>query len=110
MEVKAVSRNISVSPKKLGLISATVRGKPVAEALALLQFMPSPMAADVAKAVKSAAANAENNYQLNADRLRVTKITADGGLKLKRFMPMSRGRAGRVNKRHSHITVVVEEA
>ena len=109
MEAKAIARNIGVSPRKLRLICNEVRGHKVQEALTLLRFMPTPAAADVAKAVKSAAANAEQNYQMQVERLRIAKITATDGMKLKRFQPMARGRAGKIAKRYSHITVVVDE-
>ena len=108
MEVRAIAKNISVSPKKLHRIVDTVRGKSVGEALLILQFLPTPAAHEVAKVVKSAAANAENNFQMDPERLRIVGITADEGMKLRRFQPMARGRAGSVHKRHSHITVVVD--
>lgn len=109
MEVKAVGKNISVAPKKLQPIIETVRGKRVSEALTLLKFLPNPVAVDIAKVVKSAAANAENNMKMNPDTLRIVSITATDGLRLKRSDPMSRGRAGRKVKRHSHIIVIVDE-
>ena len=108
MEVRATAKNVSVSPKKLHRIVDTVRGKPVGEALVILQFIPSPAAQEVAKVVKSAAANAENNFQMDPERLRIVGISADEGMKLRRYQPMARGRAGSVHKRHSHITVVVD--
>lgn len=107
MEAKTIAKNVSVSPRKVRLIADTVRGKPVAEALIALRFLPEHVAADVAKAIRSAAANAENNFQMNPQALRVVSIQINEGLKLRRMMPMARGRAGRVNKRHSHISVVV---
>lgn len=109
MEVRAVARNISVSPQKMRRIIDTVRGMNTTAAMTALKFMPSPAAAEVAKAVKSAVANAENNFQMDPDSLRIVVITADEGLKLRRFQPMARGRAGTVHKRFSHITVVVDE-
>lgn len=109
MEVRAVAKNISASPRKVKLIVDAVRGKPVQEALVSLQFIPSPAAGEVAKAVKAAAANAENNFHMDPDGLHIVSISADAGIKLKRMMPMSRGRAGRVMKRHCHVTVVVDE-
>jgi large subunit ribosomal protein L22 len=109
VEVKAVGKNISVAQKKLQPIVEAVRGKPVAEALRILQFLPNPVAQEIAKVVKSAASNAENNLKMNPDALRVVSITATEGLRLKRFDPMSRGRAGRKLKRHSHVVVVVDE-
>ncbi len=110
MEVRAIARNVGVSPKKLHRIVDLVRGKPVPEALTILRFVPSPAAAEVAKVVKSAAANAENNHQMDPERLRIVRITADEGLRLKRRRPMARGRAGVVHKRLSHIAVVVDQA
>ena len=109
MEVKSIAKNVSVSPKKLRLIINTVRGKPVPEALVLLGLLAKPAAKDVAKAIKSAAANAENNHQLDPDGLRISEIRADEGIKLRRMMPMARGKAGAINKRHSHIVVVVSD-
>ncbi len=109
MEVKAVGKNISVAQKKLQPVIETVKGKPVAEALKILQFLPMPVAQEIAKVVKSAAANAENNLKMNPDALRIVSITATEGLRLKRFDPMSRGRAGKKLKRHSHVVVVVDE-
>ena len=109
MEVRAVAKNISISPQKLGRVVETVRGRPVQEALVLLRFLPTPAAHEVAKAIKSAAANAENNFQMDPETLRVVAITANEGMKLRRSMPMARGRAGVVHKRSSHITVVVDE-
>ena len=107
MEAKTLAKNISVAPRKLRLIADVIRGKPVNEALVTLQFMQERAAADVARAIRTAIANAENTYQLNQQRLRVVAITVEEGIKLRRMMPMARGRAGRVNKRHSHIRVVV---
>lgn len=75
----------------------------------MLRFVPSPAAGEVAKVIKSAAANAENNFQLDLGSLRVVEIHANEGMKLRRFLPMPRGRAGLIHKRHSHITVVVSE-
>ena len=109
MQAKALAKNLSVSPRKLRLIVDTVRGKPVNEALVALRFLPEHSAADLAKAIRSAVANAENNYQMNPARLKVVSVTVDEGLKLKRMMPMARGRAGKVQKRHSHVSVVVSD-
>ena len=109
MEVRAVAKNIRFSPKKLGRVVDAVRGRPVEEALTILRFLPTPAAHEVAKAVKSAAANAENNYQMDPESLRVVNITANEGMKLRRYQPMARGRAGTVRKRSSHITVTVDD-
>jgi len=87
----------------------TVRGKPVDEALAILSFLPSPAARTVAKVVRSAAANAENNYQMSPDQLRIVKTFADKGMVLKRHRAGARGRVSPLLRRFSHITVIVEE-
>lgn len=110
MEVKACARYVHLSPHKVRLILDAVRGKKVEDALAILRFMPSPAARVVAKVVKSAAANAENNYQMLPAELRVVRIFADEGPRLKRFRPRSRGRVSPILKRSTHITVCVEEA
>ena len=109
MEVRAVTRGVRVSPQKVRLVVDVVRGKKVDEALAILKFLPSPTARIVAKTIKSAAANAENNYQMSSSELKVVKIFADQGPTLKRFRPRARGRVSPILKRSSHITVVVEE-
>ncbi len=109
MQVKASAKNIGYSFQKVKLIADTVRGKSVEDAVAILKFLPSPAARAVAKVVKSAAANAENNYQLVPGNLRIVSCTADMGRTLKRFRARARGRANEVLRRSSHITVVVEE-
>jgi large subunit ribosomal protein L22 len=87
-----------------------VRGRPVTDALNTLGLLPSPWAKMVAKVVQSAAANAENNMFMDRDALRIVQITADNARSQKRFRPRARGRIGRITKRSSHITVVVNEA
>ena len=109
MTARAVAKNVQVSPYKVRLILETIRGKPVEEALQVLLFLPSPTAREVAKVVRSAAANAENIDQIAPQELRLTAAYADEGRKLKRFRPRSRGRVGRVTKRSSHITIVVDQ-
>lgn len=109
MEVMAVAKNIGISPRKVRAVIDLVRGKSVEEALALLRFTPTPTAKVVAKVVKSAAANAENNFQLSPSELRIVKIFADGARSLKRYRPGARGRVNPVLKRFSHITVIVAE-
>ncbi|MGQ9674888.1 MAG: 50S ribosomal protein L22 [Chloroflexota bacterium] len=109
MEVKATAKYVRMSPRKVRLVVGAVRGKPVNEALATLDFLPNAAARAVAKVVKSAAANAENNYQLSPDELYITRIYADEGPTLKRFRPRARGRVSPILKRSSHITVVVGE-
>lgn len=109
MEVKARAKYIRISPRKVRPVADMVRGKKVDEALSLLKFSPTPAARLVAKVVKSAAANAENNFQMEPADLRIVNIFADEGRRLKRFRPRARGRVSPVLRRSSHITVVVEE-
>lgn len=109
MEVKATAKYVRISPRKVRLVVNTVRGKPVEDALATLRFLPNAAAKAVAKVVQSAAANAENNFQLSPDELYIARIYADEGPTLKRFRPRSRGRVSPILKRSSHITVVIGE-
>ena len=109
MEVRAVSKDNGISPRKVRLFVDMVRGKKVEEALEALRFMPSPTAQAVAKVIKSAAANAENVFQMSIADLRIVKIFADEARTLRRFRARARGRASPILKRSSHITVVVAE-
>jgi large subunit ribosomal protein L22 len=108
--VRSFSRAAPVAPKKLRVILDEVRGKRVDEAMAILRFMPTPHAELVAKAVRSAAANAENNYDMDPRRLRVTQAYAGDSEKLRRLFPRARGRGDIIRKRRSNMTIVVEEA
>jgi len=109
MEVKAVAKDTGISPRKVRLLVDMVRGKKVDEALALLKFAPTSTARVVAKVVKSAAANAENNFQMDPAGLKIVGIFADEARTMKRFRPRARGRASPILKRSSHITVIVAE-
>ena len=109
MAVRALSKNTGLSVKKLKPIIDLIRGMPVNEALNALQFMTSPAAARVAKVVKSAAANAENEIFASAQNLKIVEIYANEGPSIKRFRARARGRAARIIRRSSHITVVVDE-
>jgi large subunit ribosomal protein L22 len=109
MQVQAKVKDTGVSARKVRPLADLVRGKSVSEALVMLQFMPSPLSRVVAKVVKSAAANAENNFQMTPSDLRVVSIFVDEAPTLKRFRPAARGRAKRILKRSSHITVIVAE-
>ena len=109
MEVRAVVKDTGVPLRKVRPLVDMIRGKNVDEALTLLQFMPSPTARTVAKVVKSAAANAENGFQMNSSDLKIVKVFTDEGRTLKRFRPRSRGRVSPILKRSSHITVIVGE-
>jgi len=109
VSIKAKTTNTGISVKKLKPIVDLVRGKQVNEALDVLRLLPSPAAARVAKVVKSAAANAENELMANASDLRIIEIFANEGPRTKRFRARARGRAAKVIRRNSHITVVVDE-
>ena len=109
MAASAKAKNTGISVKKLRPIVDLVRGKKVDEALDTLRFLPSPAAARVAKVVKSASANAENEMLVRASELRIVGIYADQATSLKRFRARARGRASKITRRSSHITVVVEE-
>ncbi len=109
MEVRAVARDTGISPSKVRPLVDMVRGKKVDEALVLLRFAATPTARVVAKVVKSAAANAENNFQMALPDLKIVTISADKARTLKRLRPRARGRANTILKRSSHITVIVAE-
>jgi len=109
MEIKAIAKDTGMSPRKVRLLVDMVRGKKVEEALVILKFTPTPMARVVAKVVKSAVANAENNFQMSPSDLRIVKVFADEARTLKRHRSRSRGRVSPILKRSSHITVVVAE-
>ncbi len=109
MTVQATAKGVTISPKKLRLVVDMVRGKRVEEALNILRYYPSPSAQQVAKVVKAAAANAENNLLQEPEALRIVGIYANAGPMLKRLRAKARGRAGRILKRSSQITVIVDE-
>lgn len=108
MEVRALATNQPVATRKVRVVLDLIKGRPVEEALALLNVLPQPSARIVWKTVKSAAANAENNFNLDPDRLVVKKAVADDARRLKRFRARSRGRVAPQLKRYSHIEIVVE--
>jgi len=107
--VRAFAKSVGASQKRLKPILDLVRGRGVDDALNTLGLMTSPWAKTVAKVVKSAAANAENNMFMDRDNLKIVRITADRAQPLKRFRPRARGRMGRIIKRSSHLTVVVND-
>jgi large subunit ribosomal protein L22 len=109
MPVKASATNIRVSARKVRLLLRELPGKDIDTAMTYLRYSGKPVARTVAKVVKSAAANAENNYQMVPDELRIVKAYADEARTLKRFKPRSRGRASPILRRYSHITVIVDE-
>ena len=109
METRAVAKYVGISPRKARLVADAVQGERVEEALAMLKLSPTPAARAVAKVIKSAAANAENNFQMLSSELRVVKVFVDQGPTLKRFRPQARGRVNPILRRSSHITAVVGE-
>ena len=109
MEVKATTRYTRISPFKLRLPIVEVKGKNAGQALTLLKFMPLKAAGIIYKTLQSAVANAEHNNELDVDKLVVKNIFVDHGPTMKRFRPRARGRAARIVKRSSHLTVIVED-
>jgi large subunit ribosomal protein L22 len=108
-EAKACLRGLHISPRKLNLVARTIRGKSAASALAELTFLHRRIARDVKKVLQAAIANAENNHQLDVDRLYVKEATVGRALLLKRFHTRGRGRSARVKKHFAHLTVTVRE-
>ena len=108
-EAVARGRHIRTSPQKLNLVAETIRGKHVEQALSELSFSRRRIAGEVKKVLQSAISNAENNHQLDVDRLEVKEASVGKGLVMKRFRPRARGRVGRLKKPFSHLTIVVRE-
>jgi large subunit ribosomal protein L22 len=109
MEVVATAKWVRTTARKARLVSAMVTGLPVAEALVVLNFSPRSAAADIAKVIKSAAANAEHNYNLDASSLRVARVEVDGAMIIKRWRAKPRGMAGSIFKRTSHLRAFVTD-
>ena len=109
MESKAVAKYVRIAPRKVRVVMDLIRGKNVAEAFAILKFTPKVGADAIEKVLKSAVANAENNFDMNVDKLYVSSAFVDQGPTLKRIHPRSRGQAFKILKRTSHITVGGEE-
>ncbi len=109
LEAIAVARNLRISPQKLNLVAESIRGKSAEAALSELTFSKRRIAGDVKKTLQSAIANAENNHQLDVDRLFVAEASVGKAIVMKRFRPRARGRAGRIMKPFSHLTVIVRE-
>lgn len=107
--VRAVAKQVGASQARLMPILALVRGKQVDDAVNILELSQSPWAKVVAKTVRSAAANAENNLLADRESLRIVRISADVATSMRRFKPHARGRVGRMHRRSCHITVVVDE-
>jgi large subunit ribosomal protein L22 len=108
-EAQAVTRNMRISPQKLNLVAAMIRGQKVGKALADLTFSRKRIAEDVKKTLESAVANAENNHNLDVDALVVSEAHVGKNLVIKRWHPRARGRVGRVKKPFSQLTVIVKE-
>lgn len=109
MEAKAVAKYVRIAPRKVRVVMDLIRGKDVAEAFAILKFTPKVGADAIEKVLKSAVANAENNFDMDVDNLYVSSAYVDQGPTLKRIHPRSRGQAFKILKRTSHITVIVDE-
>ena len=109
MEAKAVAKYVRIAPRKVRVVMNLVRGKSVAEAFAILKFTPKAGADVIEKVLKSAVANAENNFDMNVDKLYISSAYVDQGPTLKRIHPRSRGQAFSILKRTAHVTVVVSE-
>ncbi len=109
MEVKATTKFVRISPFKLRLPIPEIKGKNAEQALTLLKFMPLKAAGIMYKTLQSAIANAEHNDELDVDKLVVKNVIVDHGPSMKRFRPRARGRASRILKRTSHLTVIVEQ-
>ncbi len=109
MEVSARGKNLRTSPRKVRLILRPLKGRTVDEAVAILRNLPMPVARKVEKIVHSAAANAENNYLLSVNSLRIKAAFADEGTRLHRFRAGPRGKAKPWTRRYSHVTVIVED-
>ena len=108
-EVRATAKYIRIAPRKVRIVMNLVRGKSVADALAILKFTPKVGADAVEKVLRSAVANAENNFDMDVDRLFISSAFVDQGPTLKRIHPRSRGQAFKILKHTSHITVAVNE-
>ena len=109
MEAKAVAKYLRMSPTKISPVADLVRGKNLEEALTILKFTPGKGSELIETVVQSAAANAENNHEMNTDALYVAEINANQGPTMKRWRPGAQGRAGMILKRTSHINVVLKE-
>ncbi len=109
MRISATAKYLRGSTRKARLVTAVIKGRPVEDAAALLRFMPQAAARDVARVLKSATANAENNHNLSAEDLIVVEAHADEGPTIKRWRPRAQGRAFPIHKPMTHITIVVAD-
>jgi large subunit ribosomal protein L22 len=109
MEVRAVSKYVRISPRKVHKVIGAVKGEPVENGIQILKFMPQKAASILEKIVRSAVANADHNADIDIDSLVIHNIIADQGPSLKRWKARARGRGTRILKRTSHITVILAE-
>ena len=109
MEAKAILRNVRIAPRKVKVVCDLIRGKSAAEANAIMMNTPKAASELLAKLLKSAVANAENNHNMDPEKLYVAEVSVSPGPIMKRIRPMSHGRAFRILKRTSHITLVLKE-
>lgn len=109
MEAKAKATYVRISPRKVQIVLDLIRNQPADKAMAILKFTPKAACEPVSKVLKSAMANAENNYNMDVSRLVVSEAHVAPGPILKRIQPRAQGRAYRINKRTSHITLVLKE-
>ena len=109
-EAYAILKNMRVSPSKANIVLEMIRGKKASEALNILKFSPRTIAKDISKVLNSAISNAENNHQLDIDILKVSEAYCGKGMVMKRWRPRAKGRAGRINKFFTNVTIKVVEA
>ena len=104
---RAVARHVRIAPRKVRVVADQIRGKDFEEALALLRFSPRGAAVTVRKVLESAGANAENNFDLDPEEMKIAQISVDEGPTMRRYRPRARGRATRIEKRSCHITLAL---
>ena len=109
MQAKAVANTVRIAPRKVRLVADLIRGKQVGEAVAILNHTPRAASPVIEKVLKSAVANAEHNYDMDINNLVISEAYVNEGPTMKRFRPRAQGRASAINKRTSHITIVVSE-
>ncbi len=108
-EAYAILKNLRVSPSKANIVLEMIRGKKASEAINILKFSPKGIAKDISKILSSAISNAENNHQLDIDILKVSEAYCGKGMVMKRWRPRAKGRAGRINKFFTNVTIKVAE-
>jgi len=109
VEARAQAKYVRIAPRKVRLVLDLIRGKEVADALNILRFTPRASSVVLEKLLRSAAANAENNHNMNKDTLYISECYADQGPIIKRYRPRAMGRASSIQKKTSHITIILQE-